>query len=41
MKKTAVEWLAYNLDIVWEEKTIDLVEQAKEIDKVFEESIAD
>jgi hypothetical protein len=33
MKQTAVEWLASNLDIVWEEKTIDLVEQAKEIEK--------
>jgi predicted secreted protein len=33
MKQTAVEWLADNLDIVWEEKTIDLVEQAKEMEK--------
>ena len=33
MKQTAVEWLASNLDIVWEEKTIDLVEQAKEMEK--------
>jgi hypothetical protein len=31
--KTAVEWLAFNLDIVWEEKIIDLVEQAKEMEK--------
>jgi hypothetical protein len=30
---TAVEWLASNLDIVWEEKIIDLVEQAKQIEK--------
>jgi len=33
MKQTAVEWLAFNLDIVWEEKIIDLVEQAKEMEK--------
>ena len=33
MKQTAVEWLASNLDIVWEEKTIDLVEQAKEMER--------
>ena len=33
MKQTAVEWLASNLDIVWEEKTIDLVEQAKAMEK--------
>ena len=33
--KTAVEWLASNLGehIVWEEKLIDLVEQAKEMEK--------
>lgn len=32
--KTAVEWLASNLGehIVWEEKLIDLVEQAKEME---------
>lgn len=29
MKQTAVEWLVSNLDIIWEEKIIDLVEQAK------------
>jgi hypothetical protein len=35
MKQTAVEWLASNLGehIVWEEKLIDLVEQAKEMEK--------
>jgi len=33
MKKTAVEWLVENLDIIWEEKIIDLVEQAKEMEK--------
>jgi len=34
-KQTAVEWLASNLGehIVWEEKLIDLVEQAKEMEK--------
>ena len=32
-QQTAVEWLASNLDIVWEEKTIDLVEQAKQMEK--------
>lgn len=31
--KTAVEWLASNLDIIWEEKIIDLVEQAKAREK--------
>jgi hypothetical protein len=31
--KTAVEWLAENLDVIWEEKIIDLVEQAKEMEK--------
>jgi hypothetical protein len=31
--KTAVEWLVENLDIIWEEKIIDLVEQAKEMEK--------
>jgi hypothetical protein len=31
-QQTAVEWLASNLDIVWEEKTIDLVEQAKQME---------
>jgi hypothetical protein len=31
--KTAVEWLVENLDIIWEEKIIDLVEQAKETEK--------
>ena len=30
---TAVEWLASNLDIIWEEKIIDLVEQAKAMEK--------
>jgi hypothetical protein len=36
MKQTAVEWLASNLDIIWEEKIIDLVEQAKakELEKI-------
>jgi hypothetical protein len=29
--KTAVEWLASNLDIIWEEKIIDLVELRKYI----------
>jgi hypothetical protein len=33
MNKTAVEWLASNLEITWEEKIIDLVEQAKAIEK--------
>ena len=33
MKQTAVEWLVENLDIIWEEKIIDLVEQAKEMEK--------
>jgi hypothetical protein len=33
MKQTAVEWLASNLDIIWEEKIIDLVEQAKQMEK--------
>lgn len=33
MKQTAVEWLVSNLDIIWEEKIIDLVEQAKEMEK--------
>jgi len=28
-QQTAVEWLVSNLDIIWEEKIIDLVEQAK------------
>ena len=34
-KQTAVEWLASQLGehIIWEEKIIDLVEQAKEIEK--------
>lgn len=32
-QQTAVEWLASNLDIVWEEKIIDLVEQAKQMEK--------
>jgi len=32
MKQTAVEWLVENLDIIWEEKIIDLVEQAKEME---------
>lgn len=33
--KTAVEWLASQLGehIIWEEKIIDLVEQAKEMEK--------
>jgi len=33
MKQTAVEWLVENLDIIWEEKIIDLVEQAKEMER--------
>jgi len=33
MKQTAVEWLVENLDIIWEEKIIDLVEQARAIEK--------
>ena len=35
MKQTAVEWLASQLGehIIWEEKIIDLVEQAKEMEK--------
>jgi hypothetical protein len=33
MKQTAIEWLVENLDIIWEEKIIDLVEQAKKIEK--------
>ena len=32
-QQTAVEWLICNLDIVWEEKIIDLVEQAKQMEK--------
>jgi len=32
-KQTAVEWLVENLDIIWEEKIIDLVEQAKEMER--------
>jgi hypothetical protein len=32
-QQTAVEWLASNLDIIWEEKIIDLVEQAKQMEK--------
>ena len=32
-KQTAVEWLASKLNIVWEEKIIDLVEEAKEMEK--------
>jgi len=32
-KQTAVEWLIENLDIIWEEKIIDLIEQAKEMEK--------
>ena len=31
--RTAVEWLASKLNIVWEEKIIDLVEEAKEMEK--------
>jgi hypothetical protein len=33
MNKTAVEWLASNLDIIWEEKIIDLVEAAKKMER--------
>lgn len=35
MKQTAVEWLASQLGehIIWEEKIIDLVEQAKAMEK--------
>ena len=35
MKQTAVQWLASNLGehIVWEEKIIDLVDQALEMEK--------
>ena len=35
MNKTAVEWLASNLGehIVWEEKIIDLIEQAKAMER--------
>lgn len=35
MKQTAVEWLASELGkhIIWEEKIIDLVEKAKEMEK--------
>ena len=35
MKQTAVQWLAFNLGehIVWEEKIIDLVDQALEMEK--------
>jgi hypothetical protein len=33
MKQTAVEWLASKLNIVWEEKIIDLVEEAKSMEK--------
>jgi len=32
MKQTAVEWLVENLDIIWEEKIIDLVETAKKME---------
>jgi hypothetical protein len=32
-KLTAVEWLASNLDVTWEEKIIDLVERAIEMQK--------
>jgi hypothetical protein len=33
MKQTAIEWLVENLDIIWEEKIIDLVETAKQMEK--------
>ena len=33
MNKSAVEWLASNLDIIWEEKIIDLVEEAKKMER--------
>jgi len=32
MKQTAIEWLVENLDIIWEEKIIDLVETAKKME---------
>jgi len=32
-QQTAVEWLVSNLNIIWEEKIIDLVEQAKQMEK--------
>jgi len=32
-QQTAVEWLVENLDIIWEEKIIDLVEKAKAMEK--------
>jgi hypothetical protein len=31
-KLSPVEWLVSNLDIIWEEKIIDLVEKAKEME---------
>jgi hypothetical protein len=32
-QQTAVEWLASNLEIIWEEKIIDIVERAKAMEQ--------